>query len=217
MLDDVGQRLLHDPQDLRLDIAVQRLLLAEHPERRHELGRRLHPLQLEPDALVEGTRAQPGRAKAPNGAAALVHRLLRGLLREGECRQRIAPVAGNGVGVSDTQGDGRQAASDAVVHLEHGPFPFGCDRGCLRPLARLLVQPGVGDRDRCVGGEPLQQLRVGRVEPLGVGGGEDDDGADQVGAQHDRDADDGAAVAILQRTDVAVGHLRVLLVDHRLA
>ena len=94
---------------------------------------------------------------------------------------------------------------EALVDLEQAPLRVGLARQRGRLLAELLVEARVGDRDRRLAGEHLEQLGIGgveRVARLGVDGERADRAvlADERGA-HDRPD------AVL--ADVAVGRLGV--------
>ena len=88
--------------------------------------------------------------------------------------------------------EAEQLLTDRVVKLEGEPIALGHDR----QLAAALEQPGVGDGDRGMGGQQLDQLLIGRLEHRpGLLLGQIE-GADHLLADADRHAEERAHIGM---------------------
>ena len=98
------------------------------------------------------------RAQLEDQRAQLLERLARQLLQPGDVRaRRVAVAVQQRAGRLGGQHEAEQLLADRVVQLEREPVALGEHR----QLAAALVQARVGDRDRGVRGEQLDQLLVG--------------------------------------------------------
>ncbi len=217
VLGGVGQRLADDPEQLVLDFGGDLLRLAELPEDRGEPRGGLQPLQVELQALGQRAASVTGRTQPPDRPTSLVQGLLGDPLRGQQGGGRVAAAAELLVGLAEVEHDRGQAASDRVVQLEHRAFPLGDHGVGPHPGRGLLVQPGIGHRDRGMGGEAREQVGVGLGEALLVRAGEDHQRADRRPPPQDGCADHGPPVARLVGCDVAASDLGVGVEDDRLA
>ena len=135
----------------RVDVELDRA----PPCTRRSISTCLRSAPHEPVAL------EVGRAQLEDQRAQLVERLARELaepldLRRAPRRGRVEQRRGRLGGEHEAE----ELLADDVVQLERQPIALRDDR----QLAAALVQPRVGDRDRGVRGEQLDQLLVGVVE-----------------------------------------------------
>ena len=156
------------------------------------------------DLLAQRARetvlVQVGRTQAEDQRAQLGERLARELAHPFE-------LSAGGIYVAVEQRRGRvgaeveaeQLLADDVVQLQREPVALGQDR----QLPAALVQARVGDRDRCVCGEQLDQLLVELVERVGALLFGQIEGADDLVAGPDRNSEERPHVRVPARPPAA--------------
>ncbi len=215
--DRVRQRFLGDPEQRVGDLGRRHRPAAGGDEARVDHPRPVRPGDLELERLLERAALQRRRRQPEHAPPRLLED---GLGRGPGLGERLVRVVGQTVGDGalgrpELQQHRHEPLRDRVVHLARHPVALG--RGGLGAGVRFrrLVETGVGDRDRRVLGEQLEQFGILVDErPAGIAG-EHHQRADDVPAPPDGDADHALERFPVLGTDVPAGNVAVVREDHR--
>ena len=217
MTDRVRQRLLGDPEQRVRDLRVRHHRAAGRHQMRVDHPGAVRPRELQLQRFLERASFERGGRQPEHAAPSLLEDGLGRRPSFGERRGRFVgmSVGDRALGGAELQQHRDQPLRERVVDLTC--HPVALRRGGLGPSVRLrrLVQPCVGDRDRRVLREQLQQLGVLVDERAARIAGEHHQGADDLAAPPDRDADHALERLAVLGTNVTAGDVGVVLEDHR--
>ena len=199
MADGVLQRLLRDPEDLALGVGMkargavgaQRDL---RPDTRRRTSTCLRSVVASPSASSDAGRS----SKISERSSPIASRASACTRSSSAARRRLVALEQRARRLGGQHGR-EQLLGDGVVQLAGEPVALLDDA----QLAAALVQPGVGDRDRGVGGERLDHRLVGVVEVLGALLVGQVERADDLAALDDRHPEERAHVRMRARPPAA--------------
>ena len=134
VLQHVGQRLLHDPEELPSGLRREQFRLADHHQPGGQRRGRFHPGQLERDGVTDRAPVQQRRSESQHRPLHLGERGPGGPAGSGQRHLRITDGGDLALGVIELEQHDGQPASDGVVHVADHPFALGHGRRLAGPI-----------------------------------------------------------------------------------